>query len=462
MVLLDFRDIMTAKPKIGLEIHGYLTTAKKLFCNCPAIRHSAKKQIKPNTNICPICTSQPGSKPMLPNQEAIKKLIQIALILNCKINNKLLWNRKHYNYPDLPKGYQDTMSGAYSIPLGENGVFEKIRIREVHLEEDPAAWNPETGSIDYNRSGLPLVEIVTEPDFSSSAQVISWLKKLLLSLAYIKAVDKNAGIKADVNVSLGLTDNRVEIKNLSSLENIKQAIEYEISRQQKEPVERETRRFDEKKGKTILMRKKEQLEDYRFIPDPDLPIIKLTKQEIEQERKNLPETPTQKLDKLIKKHKIDKKSAEILSSNLELVEFFEQVSKKIHPSFALSWVTIELLRVLHYNKTSLEQVNINPQHFIQLLKLVQQNKITPLKAKQILNSFIPVSHPPKIEKISSTSDTEKLVEQVLTKNQQAIQDYKSGNKSALNFLIGEVIKLSNRTADSLVVKKLLEKKLKET
>lgn len=442
--------------KIGLEIHGYLTTKNKLFCNCPAVRHTAKQNIKPNSNICPICTGQPGSKPMLPNEQAIKKLIQIALITGCKINNKLLWNRKHYSWPDLPKGYQNTMSGAYSIPLGERGVFEKIKINECHLEEDPAAWNPETGTIDYNRSGLPLVEIVTAPDFNSSTQVISWIKKLILSLSYIKALDSNAGIKADVNVSTG--GERVEIKNITSLESIKQAIEFEIQRQQKEFTYRETRRWNGKK--TILMRKKENLEDYRFIPDPDLPIIKISQAEIENIKASLPETPTQKLDKLVKQHKIDKTSAEILASNLDLVEFFEKVSEKIPASFALPWVTIELLRILNYSKKNLEQVDIKTEHFIELLNLVKLEKITVLKAKQILNSFIPKSFYPKSEKIANKDQTQKLVEQVLAKNQQAIQDYKQGKQEALNFLIGQVIKISNRKADFKQVKELLLKKLR--
>jgi len=189
------------KLKIGLEIHGYLLTKEKLFCTC-STPYKQKSTIEPNTNICPTCTGQPGAKPMLPNKEAIHDVIKIAAMLGCKINTeKLIWQRKHYSWPDLPKGYQNTMSGSYSIPIGEKGLFQKIGIRCIHLEEDPAAWNPETGEIDYNRSGLPLVEIVTEPDFTSSKQVIEWLKSLVLTLAYIKTLDKEAGIKADVNVS---------------------------------------------------------------------------------------------------------------------------------------------------------------------------------------------------------------------------------------------------------------------
>ena len=167
-------------PKIGLEIHGYINTKEKLFCKCKC--EHGMKFFKPNTNICPVCTGQPGSKPMLPNSSAIEKAIQIALILNCKINEKLVWQRKHYSWPDLPKGYQNTISGPYATPIGISGNFEKIGITECHLEEDPAAWNPETGEIDYNRSGSPLIEIVTEPEFKSEEEVIEWLKQLIATL----------------------------------------------------------------------------------------------------------------------------------------------------------------------------------------------------------------------------------------------------------------------------------------
>jgi len=406
---------------------------------------------------------------MLPNAEAIKKVIQIGLMLGCKINSvegkngkKLVWQRKHYDWPDLPKGYQITMSGAYSMALAENGEFEGIRIRGIHLEEDPAAWDPETGTIDYNRSGLPLVEIVTEPDFSDAEDVEKWLKALILTLSYIKAIDKNAGIKVDVNVSTG--GERVEIKNLSSIESIRLAIDYEIERQLregKEKVVRETRRWDDARQKTIVMRAKELAEDYRFIPDPDLPVIKLAIQEVNEIKKQLPETPKQKLQKLVKKYKIDAKSANVLASNLELVEFFEAVSEKIPPAFVLPWITIELLRILNYNKKSLDEVDIKPEHFIELLLLVKDKKITPLKAKQILNDFIPKSFSVKekegIDKIQKISDAEieKICKEILSKQKQAVNDYKKGNSKALDFLMGEVMKASKRRADYKKAKDIL-------
>ncbi len=450
------------KAKIGLEIHGYLNTSEKLFCSCKAI-HGAKLT-KPNTNICPICTGQPGAKPMPPNKEAIDKIIQIALLLGCKVNEKIYWQRKHYNWPDLPKGYQDTISGAYSVPNGVDGNFLGIRIKECHLEEDPAAWNPETGEIDYNRSGLPLVEIVTEPDFETSEQVVDWLRKLIHTLSYVKALDKSAGIKCDVNVSLPSKKGaRVEIKNVNSIKNIQKAIDYEVSRQEKEvPKKQETRAFSS--GKTILMRLKENAEDYRFLTDPDLPVIKIDKKRIRKIKENLPETPLEKLDKLIKKYKIEKKYAEILVKDLAIAEFFENIIDKTEPSLAVRWVVIELRNVLNYNKKELEDVEISEKHFVELLDLIMNKKITELKAKEILRKWIPKSFSPSKEvsgKIVQDEDKiSNLIDEVLRENKKAVEDYKNGEEKAINFLIGQVMRKTQNMADYSIVRSLLIKKLK--
>ncbi len=448
--------------KIGLEIHGYLLTNEKLFCACKS-EHGLKHS-KPNTNICAICTAQPGAKPMLPNKTAVNKVIQIALILGCKINEKLVWARKHYDWPDLPKGYQNTISGAYAIPVGEKGKFLGIRITEAHLEEDPAAWNPKTGEIDYNRSGSPLIEIVTEPDFKNSEQVISWLKQLLTTLSYIKAIDKNLGIKADVNVSVS-GGARIEIKNINSLKNIKTAIEYELQKQKKQlPKVQETKMFDESKAITIKMRSKEQAQDYRFISDPDLPIIKIEKSRVEKIKSALPETPSEKLKKIVKKYKIEKTSAETLTKKLEIVEFFEKIIEKANPKLAVRWVTEELLSVLNYNKKELEDVEIKPEHFIELLKLIEDKTITELKAKDILRSWKEKSLSPKqeIKKFSQISDKkeiQKLAQKVIKENSKAVEDYKSGKKQSLNFLIGQVMRASDKRADFEMARDVLVKEL---
>src|SRR3989344_3858103 len=460
---------MANQPLIGLEIHGYIETKEKLFCTCKNFHDM--KLVKPNTNVCPICTGQPGAKPMLPNKEAINKIIKIGLMLNCKPNTiddkkPLIFQRKHYNWPDMPTGYQKTISGAYSIPVAENGEFLGIKIREVHLEEDPAAWNPETGKIDYNRAGVPLVEIVTEPDFNSSEQVKNWLKQLVLTLSYIKALNKDAGIKADVNVNIqGLTA-RTEIKNVNSATEIVRAIDSELARHEKEkPIKQETRRWNSETEKTELMRTKEQAADYRFIPEPDLPAIKITKRRIEKIKSELPESPLEKLDKIIKKHKIDKANAEILIQNVDIAELFEEVIKKIPANFALPWITVEWFGVLNYNKKTMDDIILNPEHIIELLELVQKNKITPLKAKDILRKFIPKSFSPKqeAEKSEIIDDKKELagiIKEIINKNSQSVKDYKSGEQKALNFLIGQVMQKTNKSADYKIVKEILEKELK--
>lgn len=448
--------------KIGLEIHGYIDAKEKLFCRC-STRYDNNTI---NKNICPICTGYPGAKPMLPNKEALEKVIKIALMLNCSVNSDkaIVWQRKHYDWPDLPKGYQNTMSGSYSVPVGERGRFLNIGIREIHLEEDPAAWDPQTGCVDYNRSGLPLVEIVTEPDFNNVEYLEEWLKNLVIALSYLKALNKKLGIKADVNVSSG--GERVEIKNLNSVSNIIAAVKYEEQRQKKEKVERETRRFDDKKGITIKMRSKELAEDYRFIPDPDLPIVKISKKHVSELKSNIPDSPMEKLEKLKKKHKLDDKSARILAKNLEIVEFFEHVAHETDIKLARDWVIIELLRVLNWNKKTLDEVNIQEQHFVELLNLIKENKLTPLKAKQILNEFIPKSFSPKEKlkeatRITDKDEIKKFCQQAIKNNKKAAEDYKQGKKESLNFLLGEVMKLSKRRADFKIAKDVLVEMLKD-
>ncbi|MCK5449423.1 Asp-tRNA(Asn)/Glu-tRNA(Gln) amidotransferase subunit GatB [Candidatus Pacearchaeota archaeon] len=450
--------------KIGLEIHGYLDTCEKLFCMCKTDFLDAK----PNSLVCPICTGQPGSKPMAPNSDAIKKMIQIALVFGSKINySNIIWQRKHYNWADLPKGYQTTISGMHATTNATSGKFKGINLTELHLEEDPAQWNPDSGKINYNRSGLPLIEIVTEPEFSDAEQVIEWLKSLLLSLSYIKAVRKNAGIKVDVNVST--YGERVEMKNLNSLEKIRKAIGYEILRQvenhDKGIVQtRDTLAFDEKSGKTIKMRSKEGAADYRFIPDPDLSMIKIDKKIVNKIKSGLPEMPEVKLSRLLKKYKVGEKDAKILTKNLELVEFFEElVNHCIDTVKNMSWVTIELLRVLNYNKKTLEDddVEILPSHLAELIKMVESGKITVLKGKQIMNDFVPKSfslaeHKGEISNIDDSA-IENLCKQVISENVHVVDEYKSGKVASLNFLIGQVMRLSERRADYKETTKILKK-----
>lgn len=448
---------------IGLEIHGYIESDEKLFCNCKNF-HDMKK-IKPNVNVCPVCTGQPGSKPMLPNKSAVDKAIEIALILGCKVSGNLVFQRKHYSWPDMPTGYQKTISGAHSDFLGTGGKFLGIRIAEVHLEEDPGAWNPETGKVDFNRAGSPLIEIVTEPDFVDSNEVGNWLRQMVLTLSYIKALNKDAGIKADVNVSIKGVSERAEVKNVNSISEIQKVIDAEFERHVREkPKSMETRRWLPSEGETELMRSKENAQDYRFIPDPDLPAIKIESKRVDSLEKSLPETPMDKLDKIIKKHKIDKKGAEILIGNLEIAELYEDVIEKVDSKFALPWITVEWFGVLNYNKKTMDDVEINSDHFVELLNYLKEGKITQLKAKEIMRKFIPKSFSPKKEaesggKIDDGNELGKVIDGILDKNKNVVEDYKSGNKNALNFLIGQVMQATQKRADYQVVRKLLSDKL---
>ncbi|MFH0808330.1 MAG: Asp-tRNA(Asn)/Glu-tRNA(Gln) amidotransferase subunit GatB [archaeon] len=459
--------------KIGLEVHGYLDTREKLFCMC-ATRSVEKLDIRnqelddPNSRICPICTGTPGSKPMAPNEEAVRKMIQIATVFGSKINmDELIWQRKHYDWADNPKGYQTTMSGAHAKVNAKGGEFKGINIWELHLEEDPAQWNPDTGRINYNRSGLPLIEIVTAPEFSDSDQVVEWLKSLVLSLSYIKAVRKNAGIKVDVNVST--YGERVEMKNLNSLEKIRKAIDYEIARQieghEKGEVQaQETRMYDDAKGKTFLMRSKENASDYRFIPCPDLAVLKISPKMVKEVKAGMPEMPEVKLERLLKKYKVNKKDADILIRNLELVDFFEGlVNHDIDVVKNMSWVTIELLRVLNYNKKSLEDedVEILPAHLAELIGAVEKSEITVLKGKQIMNDFVPRSfsladHKGEIGSISEEA-VENLCRQVISENGHVVEEYRGGKEASLNFLIGAVMRLSERRADFVKVTAVMKR-----
>ncbi len=456
MIEMGVTDVV--KGMIGLEVHVYLLTREKLFCPCIASR---EKGVQPNVYVCPICTGMPGAKPMLPNKNAVQGAVLIGLMLGCRIHERLGWMRKHYSWADLPKGYQNTLSGTRAFPLGVGGTFHGIRIRSVHLEEDPASWEPLTGRIDYNRSGLPLVEIITEPDFTSAEEVGMWLERLLHNLAYLKIVASDAGIKVDVNVSIPKKTERVEVKNVNSVESIVLAIAYELERQLREGSVRETRRFDAVRGVTMVMREKEGAEDYRFIRDPDLLDLVIESAFVENLKRVLPDPPEKKLTMLRKKYKIDEKNASVLAKHLEIVEFFEQVAVRIDPKFALPWVTIELLRHLNYHKTRLDKVDINVDHFVALLELVKNGTISELQGKQLLNTFYPSSYMPAgvEKKIDDHAILEGVCMGIISEEREGVARYKAGDVNVLNFLIGRVMEKTNRRADFRIVRSIIEQLL---
>lgn len=443
--------------KIGLEIHGYIDVEEKLFCNC-TINHEADA----NTTICPVCTGQPGAKPMATNKHAINKAIAIALLLGCNVNKKLLFQRKHYSWPDMPTGFQRTMSGSYSVPVGEDGEFLGIGIEECHLEEDPARWDPETGKVDYNRAGYPLIEIVTRPDFTSAEQVGTWLKQLITALSYIKAVHKQAGIKSDVNVSISPKFDRVEIKNVNSISSIVASIQAEAQRQEVEiksgkNIPPQTRTWSDEQGETLFMRSKESAQDYMFIPEPDIPVIHVDEKTIAMITSELPERPDVKRKKLIDLG-ISKEDATILSNEYVLIGLFEKVAKEVDPQLTARWLRREVVRVANYNKQDLDDLLIDEQHLIDLLSLLEKGDITENVAQKVLEKLMvePLDVKAYVERegLMTTSDAgelENICKQVIDEQPQAVDDYKEGNEKSLHFLVGQVMRKTKGTAKPDVV-----------
>ncbi len=446
--------------KIGLEIHIQLNTNSKIFCSCPTSGDE-----NPNTRVCEICCGLPGSKPVL-NKEALHQAIKVALALNCKISQETFFSRKNYFYPDLPKSYQISQ---YEIPVGLNGKLENIRIKRIHLEEDPGALIHKESIclIDYNRSGIPLIEIVTEPDFKSPNEARLFLRKLITILEYLSIYTRKseATMKADANIST--TGEKVEIKNITGLKEIERALDYEAARQEKDPAkQQETRGWNSEKGITFLQRTKEEESDYGYIFDSDLPKIEISKSLQEKIKKQIPELSLEKISRFKKQYKLQAEDAETLAAEKELAELFEQVAASIDPILAARWLRRDLMKVLHYNKKGLKEVKIDAKHIIELLTLLKENKINDATAKELLikligKPFSPSEHvrKEKLEMVSSTEELESMCKEVIKNNKAVVEDFKSGKQEALHYLIGQVMRLSRGKADPKEAEKLLRKLL---
>jgi len=460
-----------ASVKIGLEIHVPLKTDKKLFCDCPTSYHDSDE---PNSLVCEVCTAMPGIKPRPTNARALESVITIAHLLDCKVPEKRIFmKRKHYNYPDLPKGYQIT-----SEPIGADGkfVFEDksfgdIGIWEVHLEEDPGQYDLAKGIVDYNRSGVPLIEIVTAPDIKSAEQARAFMKELVRMLEYSDLILGGAGIiRADVNVSLN-GGNRCEVKNVNSIKSIHRAIEHEILRQEAmlskgQKVEQETRGWDDEKGETYLMRKKESAEDYRYVPDPDLPPFQLEKGFVKSLEYAKPETPQEMRARFKEKYKISEKYAKVLTNDKSVAQFFERVAEKVDPQLAATWVCEEVLAQLNYRGVSLSETKLTLENFVELLNLFKSKIITDAIAKKLLERIIDSGESPNsiVEKegLGAVKDEGALgraVKEAIAENPGPASDYKAGRKEALNFLMGQVMKKMKGRADAKSVSEMLGKEL---
>ena len=461
---------------IGLEVHCELNTDTKLFCSCPT-----KGSDKPNTRTCETCLGMPGSKPVL-NKKVVEFALKLCLALNCEISPEFIFSRKSYFYPDMSKNYQISQ---YEIPLGKNGKLKlrngkEIGIIRIHMEEDPASLIHPAGLkesqyvlVDYNRSGNPLVEIVTEPDLASPEEARDFMKQLITVLNYLEIFDINEGIiKADANVSIKESIyTRVEIKNITGFKEIERALVYELDRQKGEvkhhkKIEHETRAWDSEKGITFSLRKKETEEDYGYIIDTDLTVVEITDKWIKEIKKEMPELAQEKIKKFVGMG-IKKDDAEVLASDKFLANMFEKVAEEINPILAAKWLRRELVRVLNYNKKELHEIELDEKHLIDLLKLVEDKKITDNVAAKLLEKLIEKPFDVKkyvkkdgLEAVSDIEELEKYCEEAIEENPKAVADYKKGEEKAFNFIVGQVMKRTKGKATPKEVNEIILKLIK--
>lgn len=446
----------------GLEIHVQLETDSKLFCDCPTNYQDAPA----NTNICPVCLNQPGAKPHPTNEKALENAIMIALMLNCEIDKDVIYfMRKHYDYPDLPSGYQRT-----SVPIGIKGELNGIRIREIHAEEDPGQFKPDRGTVNFNRSGIPLVEIVTEPDIKSPTEARNFLKELIRVLQYSGAARGEGTMRADVNISIN-GGNRVEMKNVNSIKGAYKALNYELIRQKNQlrrggEVKQETRAYVEATQRTVAMRLKEDADDYRFITDPDLPPMKISDETIKRILKTMPEAPHNKVKRFVEEYGIDEESAKVLTSELDLAIAYEEIVKEVDPIFAAKWMRDELKRVLAYNKLDFSDSGITAEDLIEFLKMLEAKEITVKAGQRIIEQMPNNDKSPKeiaeeLGLLGVVKDDEVLsaVKQAIEENPKAVEDYLAGQKASINFLVGQVMRLTRGKADPGETVKLLKENI---
>jgi len=461
---------------IGLEIHCELSTKSKLFCGC---KRAADPNEEPNSRTCEICMGHPGSKPVL-NKKAVEYAIKLALATKSKIAKELIFSRKSYFYPDMAKNYQISQ---YEIPLAEEGKIKLesgkvIGLTRIHMEEDPAALVHPAGMessshvlIDYNRSGDPLCEVVTEPDMTSPEEARDFMKQLITILEYLEIFDVDSCIiKADANVSIKESGYiRAEIKNITGFKDIERALKYEIQRQKKDLADgkkliQETRSWNAEKGYTFSLRSKEVEAEYGYIIDPDLVKIELTKDRIKQIESTMPELADEKLAKFTEKHKIADDTAKVLAKDKELANIFEAVAASVNPDLASKWIRRELPRVLNYNKKKFSDVDLTESHLIDLLKLIEAKKITENVAQKLLeqlvekpfdvNKYVKEN---KLEAVSDSGELETICKKAIEQAPKAVEEYKAGKEKALHFIVGIVMKETRGKAAPPEVLEVLKK-----
>jgi len=465
---------------IGLEVHAQLKTESKIFSSA-----SASFGGSPNSHVNPLCMGLPGVLPVL-NSKALKFAVKAALATNCKINLRSRFARKNYFYPDLPKGYQISQ---YEEPFSEHGWLEvesgdstrKINITRIHMEEDAGKLIHEdsliSSHVDLNRAGVPLIEIVSEPEISNAEEAVSYVKKIRAILQYIGVCNGNmaeGSLRCDANISIrpvGTEElgTKAEIKNLNSFRFIQKAIEYEISRQTAvlesgETVLQETRLFDSKKGITFSMRSKEEAHDYRYFPDPDLLPVLLDKEWVKELEESLPELPDAKYERFIADYGLTGDETALLTSSRDLSDYFEQCLKTYgKPKQLSNWITTELLRELNSDE-DIKEFPVKPEMLSELLLLADEGIINRKIAKEIFPEMISTRSTAKdiisrkgIEQISDSSEIEELVKEIIDANPDEVKRLKAGDEKLMGFFVGQVMKATKGKANPKLVNDTIKK-----
>ncbi len=462
---------------IGLETHVQLNSKSKLFCGCAnPVSSSNDKELEPNTLTCPTCLGMPGSKPRV-NAAVIDCAIKAALAFNCKIAPEIYFSRKTYFYPDMSKNFQTTQ---YEIPLCEGGHMElnvsgkkkKIRIRRIHIEEDPAKLSHESGPdggytlVDYNRAGVPLVEIVTEPDFESPEEARLYLQKIGQICDYLGIYDfaSDAALKSDGNISLDGGD-RVEIKNISGTKEVERALNYEKIRQKNViraggKVVQETRQWKPQMGVTKSARTKETEDDYGYIFEPNLTKIEIHEEQVGKIKESMPELPDEKQERFIKQYKMHEKEAEKLTSEKAIADLFEMAAKKVDARIAAGWLSGPLKKTLNYNDMSYTGSGLKDKWIITLLEKFAKKEYTDHVAEQTIRKMVELGCDEKIAskklglgKISDSGKIKDIVSRVVGSNKKAVDDYLGGEEKSLHYLVGQVMRETKGQVDANTAKK---------
>ena len=471
---------------IGLEVHVQLDTDSKIFCSC-----STEFGSEPNTNTCPVCLGLPGTLPVL-NKKAVDYLVMTGLALNCEIATYSKFDRKNYFYPDLPKAYQISQ---YDLPLAKNGHIEveteegthEIGITRIHLEEDAGklihegSIDKSSGSlVDYNRTGVPLAEIVSEPDIRTPAQARAYLNYLKKTLEYLGVSDCNmeeGSLRCDANISLRARGDKefgtkVELKNMNSFKAIEKALAYEQKRQRqmidaKEEIVQETRTWDEDKGKTISMRGKEEANDYRYFPEPDLVPLEINEEWKNEIKEELPELPAVRKKRFIQDYELPEYDADVLTDSRELADLFEEcVEEYKDPKEVSNWIMGEFLRLVNEEKMEVADTKITGPLLGKMLKMMKEDVISSKIAKTVFEEMFYTGKDPEeiveekgLKQISDEDKLESLVEQIIEDNPDVIEDIRNGKDKAIGYLVGQVMKETKGKANPQMVNKMFREKI---